>query len=50
MSCCDDAKNERLYRAATPTGQAVYCVKCGRAHPATSQEVTRILAGGQADD
>lgn len=39
MSCCDKPENQRLYAAATPTGKAAYCKKCGAAHPATKQEV-----------
>lgn len=44
MSCCDTAKNQRLYPAHTPTGQACYCKKCGRAWPATKQDIDRISA------
>ena len=47
MTCCDTVKNLRLYRATTHTGQAVYCIKCGRAHPATQQEIDRVTT--QAD-
>lgn len=46
MTCCDDPKHQRLYRAETPSGQAVWCRKCGRAHPATPAEVDRIRAAG----
>ncbi|GGE26818.1 hypothetical protein SAMN05421774_11225 [Gemmobacter megaterium] len=46
MTCCDDIKHQRLYRAETPSGQAVWCLKCGRAHPATPSEIERIRATG----
>lgn len=46
MTCCDAPKNQGLYLAATPTGYAVYCRKCGRAHPATRAEIDRIRAAG----
>lgn len=44
MTCCDTPKNLRLYRAVSPTGQAVYCTKCGRAHAATQQEIDSVMA------
>lgn len=50
MTCCDTPKNLRLYRADTPTGQAACCVKCGRAHAASKQEIDRILTEGSADE
>lgn len=49
MTCCDAPKNLRLYRAETPSGQAVYCVKCGRAHAASQQEIDRVLTDGGND-
>lgn len=50
MTCCDSAKNLRLYRAESSSGQAVYCVKCGRAHPASPQEAERILSEAGRDE
>lgn len=50
MTCCATPKNLRLYRADTPSGQAVYCAKCGRAHPASQQEIDHILTNGGTDD
>lgn len=50
MTCCDNPKNLRLYRAYTPTGQAVYCHGCGRAHPASKQEIDRVLTEAATDE
>ena len=44
MTCCDATKNQRLYPAQTPTGQACCCKKCGRAWPATHQDIDRVTA------
>lgn len=49
MICCDAAKNQRLYLAQTTTGQACYCKKCGRAWPATKQDIDRVSAIDQQD-
>lgn len=42
MTCCDKPENQRLYAAETHSGQAIYCKKCGGAHPATRQEIDRV--------